>query len=179
MSKESQAQIISDVAQAIGTQPQWLDALINFETGGTYNPQIKNPKSSARGLIQIIDSSAQDLGFDSSLDAVTMYPNFESQMRNVVQPYFQRWMKSFGPLDTQQKLYMTVFYPKAVTWDTQREFPDSVKAVNPGINKPQDYIDFVNARVKEGALHFPKALPLTGLLIAGALIYLLVRRKRK
>jgi len=178
VSKEAQATKIREVASAVGTQPQWLDALINFETGGTYSTTIKNPKSSARGLIQIINASAQDLGYADSLDAVTRNPDFDSQMEFVVKPYLQMWMNRFGPLDTEQKLYMTVFYPKAVTWDINREFPDSVKAVNPGITKPSDYINYVNARVKESALHFPKALPLAGLLVLGLGAYLLLKRRR-
>lgn len=181
MSKETNAAKIIEVATIIGTEPRWLDALINFETAGTYDPFKNNPNSSALGLIQIINSSAQEIGYLDSADAVKSNPDFDSQMDNVVLPYFLLWKKRLGisAYDTQQKLYMTVFYPSAVTWDINKEFPDSIKTVNPGINKPQDYINFVNARIKESAMHFPKALPLTGLtlLAIGAILYLKNRRK--
>lgn len=153
--------VIRDVARKIGTRPEWLDALINFETAGTYNPRIKNPHSSARGLIQFIDSTARsEFGVSDSLALVNKYPDFESQMYNAVLPY----LKKYAPYPTKQKLYMAVFYPKYMNVAPDTPFPESVRKVNRGISTPQDYINFVDRRVKNPLL--PKSL-LPILLILG------------
>lgn len=177
MSNPVQARKIAEIASKIGTQPRWLDALINFETGGSYSTTAQNPYSSAKGLIQIIDSSAREIGYRDSTDAVQSNLDFRDQMDNVVLPYFERWMKQFGALNTQQKLYMTVFYPKAVDWPPNKEFPLSVQKVNPGIKTPQDYINFVNARVKEENMHFSKGMPLVAIALLGLGAWFWLKRR--
>ena len=182
MSKETNALKIQQVAQQIGTQPEWLDALINFETGGTYSTSAQNPYSSAKGLIQIIDSSAQELGFRDSKDAVLQNRTFDTQMDNVVLPYFQLWLKrlKIPAFDTQQKLYMTVFYPKAVAWTPTQTFSDSIQNVNPGIKTPQDYINFVNARINKTTLHtFSKGLPLVAIALLGLGAWFWLKRRKR
>jgi hypothetical protein len=170
--RESRAAKIAEVALAIGTRPEWLDALINFETAGTYSPTIKNPRSTARGLIQITDSTSRDVfGVSNSLALVAEYPTFESQMENVVQPYLEQRSRVYNkghPLSTRQELYMSVFYPAYMDAPPDKPFPSHVVEVNPGIFTPRDYIDFVNARIKSDALHFPKAVPVVLILLAAA-----------
>jgi hypothetical protein len=165
----SREQVIEDVALSLGVNPQWLDNLIFFETGGTYSTTIKNPYSSARGLIQIIDSSAKEIGYADSLDAVSRNPDFESQMKNVVYPYLKRW----GPFSTKQSLYMAVFYPKYRSVAPDTTFTDSIQKVNPGIKTVQDYINKVDrVKVQKAVL---KASPLiVAALVAG--IYLIVAK---
>lgn len=176
MSKESQAATITDVALRLGTRPEWLDALINFETRGTYSPSIKNPLSSARGLIQVIDSTARsDFGVADSLTLVTMYPDFDSQMENVVYPYLAK----YAPFGTKQELYMAVFYPAYRSVDPQTEFPASVQAVNPGIRKVQDYIDFVDAKIKTGELRISKVIPVLAIVGTGIIAYLWWRNRNR
>lgn len=181
ISKERRSEIIVDVASRVGSRPEWLDALINFETGGTYSPLIKNPRSSARGLIQVTNTTAQDVfGVSDSLALVSQFSDFESQMYNVVLPYLQQRQKIYhngAPLDTQKSLYMAVFYPAYMDDPIDKPFPPSVVKSNPGIHSPRDYIQFVNARIKEKELHFSKTLPaLTILLLMGAGVYILIKR---
>lgn len=138
-------EIIRDVAAQVGTDPAYLDALINFETGGTYDPFIKNPRSSARGLIQIIDKTAQDIfNAQDSLALVNAHPTFESQMYGVVLPY----LKKYAPFPTKQSLYMSVFYPAYRYVPEDQKFPSWVPKNNPGIYTPADYIAFVDKRIK-------------------------------
>lgn len=134
-------------ALAINLQvpPGWLYNLMKFETAGTFNPQIKNPNSSARGMIQFIDKTARSLGYRDSLDLVNKHPTQESQ---ILGPVYQ-YLKQFKPFLNEQSLYMSVFYPAARQWPGNKEFPDHVQKVNPGIKTPRDYVNMV--RRKAGA----------------------------
>lgn len=53
---------IKEVAQRIGVDPNDLASIISFESAGTFNPSIKNPKSSATGLIQFMGKGATEKG---------------------------------------------------------------------------------------------------------------------
>ena len=154
------ASIIGDVSARLGiADPQWLSNLINFETGGTFDPAISNPRSSAKGLIQFIDSTAQGLGYESSLDLVLKNPTFESQMRGPVVKYLKTW----APYPEEYLLYMAVFYPAARSYPPDTTFKeifykriaDKTKAeasykafsnANPGIKTPQDYVNFIKKK---------------------------------
>lgn len=174
VNKNHSKQIIENVAHRLDVPPAWLDALINFETGGTYDPTVKNPYSSARGLIQVLDSTAQDVfNVSDSLSLVREYDTFESQMENVVYPYLKR----YAPFNTQQELYMAVFYPAYRYENPDTAFPKHVQAANPGIFTIQDYIDFVNRRINPGTMHFPfHVVPWAIFLVGGvAILYFLNR----
>lgn len=182
MDKKTRKAIIEDVAGKLGAEPQWLDALINFETAGTYSPTIKNPNSSARGLIQVIDSTAQgEFNVSDSLRLVQKYPTFRQQMYNVVLPY----LKKYAPFPTKQSLYMAVFYPKYRFAPLNKPFPENVKRANTytikgkrvTIENPGDYIEFVDNRIREESLHFPFP-PAPSLLILAIVIgagYMIVK----
>jgi len=167
-------QALQDVATQVGADPASLYKLILFESG--WNPAAKNPTSSARGLIQFIDSTAQSLGYGDSLDLVTKHPTIEGQLRGPVATYLQQW----GPLDSEQALFMAVFYPAARTWDPNDTFPGWVTEANPGIATPADYMDAVYAAQPVTDEQVAKAigiLPAAGMglglvAIAGAIIAL-------
>lgn len=171
MSRETDTAKIAEIAGRLGVNPAWLDALINFETAGTYDPlKAGSSVTGARGLIQIIDSTARsDFGYADSLSLVRDYSTFDDQMEGIVYPY----LKKYTPYSTQQSLYMAVFYPAYRFVDQLKPFPPDVQRLNPGIKTPQDYITFVNARIKPETLHFPTWSPLLIIaLAAGAwLIY--------
>ena len=135
------------VAGALSVNPQWLYDLINFESG--WNPAAHNSKSSARGLIQWVDSSAIEDGYTSSIDLVTRNPDIITQLAMVY-----RRLSRFKPFPDEQALYMAVFYPAARYWPDGKEFPDSVKAVNPGISTPADYVNFVKVNAALALLPF-------------------------
>jgi len=175
------AQIITDVAGRVGTDPRWLDALINFETAGTYSPTIENRSDpEAKGLIQFRDEAAQDLGFRDSTDLVQTLGTFHNQMYGAVLPYLEMRKKRYGPLDTQNALYMAVFYPRYINEPPDTLFPEHVRKANPGIDTPADYIAHVNRRIRTEALNFPKVLIPPTVAVGGALvIFLYLRRRRK
>jgi len=183
---DPRADKITEVALKVGARPSLLDALINFETAGTYNPLIENPNpdSTAIGLIQINDPTARDLFGMSAKALVSQYPDFDAQMDNVVLPYLQQRKKVYNggaPLFTKNDLYMAVFYPAYMNKDPDIPFPESVQKVNPGIRTPADYARFVDQRIKQGALLVLKPLPMIiagGTIIIGLTIWYVSRRRR-
>lgn len=142
--------VASQVASKLGIPVEWLLSVIEFETAGTFDPAIKNPGSSARGLIQFMDATAKSLGYFDSLDLVQTHPTFADQLQGPVLSYFL----PYRPFPTKQSFFMTVFYPKFRNVAPNTLFPDSVRAVNPGIDTVQSYVDGVDkkktSRLKPG-----------------------------
>lgn len=136
---KSQSKALNEVAESLDIQSADLYKLIDFETAHTWNPLIKNKNSSARGLLQFTDKTARSLGYKDSLDLVTKNNSIESQLYFPILKYLSR----FKPFTTKQSLYMSVFYPDAKQWPLNKQFPDTVQAVNPGIKTVQDYINKV------------------------------------
>ncbi len=137
---------LKEVSASLEINPNDLYKLIDFETSGSWNPLIKNPNSSARGLLQFTDKTAQSLGYKDSLDLVTKNNSIESQLYFPVLQYLSK----FKPFPTKQSLYMSVFYPVARKWSLNTEFPDTVKSVNPGIKTVADYINKVEKKTVAG-----------------------------
>lgn len=77
----SKGQAIRAAAQLLGIDPNDLAAVISFETGGTFRQDIRNPTSSATGLIQFMEATAKQLG-TSTAELARM--SFEEQMKYVV-----------------------------------------------------------------------------------------------
>lgn len=182
--KEKRA--LTEVATRLGTRPEWLKDLIRFETAGTYSTTIKNPRSSARGLIQFIDRTARSLGYADSLNLVMRHQSFESQLKGPVYEY----LKQYAPFPTEHSLYMAVFYPAARNYPADTPFkkifsdrgapssgPGSYAqfiAQNPGILSPAHYV----AKLKGVAVK--RAFVISGGVIValalGGLLWLKMRR---
>jgi len=170
--RKKYTQKIIEIAGRLQCDPSNLDAVINFETGGTYDVFVKNPLSGARGLIQVTNTTARsEFGVPDSLALSNANPDFNSYMDNVVYPYLAK----YKPFRNKQELYMSVFYPAYRRVDPQTRFPADVAMMNPGIRVVQDYINFVDDRVDWKMALFPKAAPLLALLAAGAGIWWLSR----
>lgn len=144
MIEKNIAKALQEVSASLGIDPMNLYNLIKFESN--WNPQAKNPNSSARGLIQFTDKTAQSLGYKDSLDLVTKNKSIESQLYFPVLQYLSK----FKPFPTKQSLYMSVFYPVARNWPLSKEFPDTVKKVNPGIVTVADYINKIDKKAVAG-----------------------------
>lgn len=129
---------INSVAKDLNIPPEWLISLIAFESN--FNPLAANPNSSAKGLIQFIDETARSLGYESSADLIAKENTFSKQMYGPVLEYLRR----YAPYDNKQQLYMSVFYPAYRTSSPDREFPQYVQNVNPGIVTVQDYVQLVD-----------------------------------
>lgn len=138
--------------------PLWLKDLIYFETASTNNPKIKNPLSSARGLIQFINSTAQELGYPGgSKELVEKYPTYSSQLKGPVYEYLKR----YAPYNQEYQLYMAVFYPAARKYPPNMSFKEIFKKrypkrwesmyktfikANPGILTPAHYVAYLKKK---------------------------------
>lgn len=134
---------IVQVAEQIGAEPEWLAALIAFESN--FDPKAANPTSSAKGLIQFVDTTARGLGYADSADLVKQHPTFMSQMYGPVLEY----LRDYAPYSSKQELYMAVFYPAARFWDPDERFAQWAIDANrrngeEWITTPADYVALVD-----------------------------------
>jgi peptidoglycan hydrolase-like protein with peptidoglycan-binding domain len=95
------------IASDIGTDPNYLLAIMSFESGGTFSPSVKNPYSGATGLIQFMPSTARNLG--TSVEALAAMS--AEQQLDYVSKYFAPYR---GRLKTLEDAYMAVLWPKAI-----------------------------------------------------------------
>jgi hypothetical protein len=104
-------------ARRLDIRPEWLAAVISFETGGSFDPAQKNhwaarnaretgkPYSGAIGLIQFMPSTARMLGTTTE-ELARM--SFKQQLVYVEKYFAGAVMKSLDDV------YLKVFYPAAM-----------------------------------------------------------------
>jgi len=165
-------QALNDVAAKLAVPVDWLASVIHFETAGTWDPAIKNPYSSGRGLIQFMDSTARALGYRDSMDLVVKHPSISSQLRGPVLRYFQQFKE---PAKTKQAFYMRVFLPAyqaaapdAVIYANDPEKQKKFRAANPGVITVADYVNKLEAKYKKSKLNLSPSSG--GVLLALALL---------
>lgn len=123
-------------ARALGVPSSWLWAVIQQES--RWDPAARNPRSSARGLLQWIDSTARGLGYRDSADLVRWNATAEDQLRGPVLSL----LLDGGPYRTLDDLALAVFYPSARR-DPDAPLPAAVQAANPGIVTGRDHANLV------------------------------------
>jgi hypothetical protein len=134
---------IVEVANNLGTNPYWLANLINFETAGTFSPDIVNSLGYT-GLIQFGASAASDLGTTREhLKSLSAVEQMDFVQRYFELPHKRRGSDYSSPID----LYMAVFYPLGVG-NPQYQFPDNVVRANNGIDTPAEYARRANNNAK-------------------------------
>lgn len=101
------------MAKARGMNPDHILNVMAVETAGSFNPYIRNPTSSASGMIQFMRDTAPTLG--TTIEAIRKM-NATQQLEYVFR-YFDQYIKRFGPLDTQGKVYAAVGTGKVVRDD--------------------------------------------------------------
>jgi len=158
-----------EAARQLGVPLSWLEAVVEIES--RWNPKAKNPgtpghESSARGLIQWIDSTARGLGYKSSLDLIQKNPTEGQQLALVVKTL--SWAKPFAG---ETEFYLSVFSPanRKKAW---QELTPLEKSMNPKIVHYADYVSFV-VKKREQMEKKKKGLPsIIPVLLFGALIIL-------
>jgi hypothetical protein len=98
---------VNTLASDFNIPPDDVFRVIEFETAGSWSPSIKNPGSTATGLIQFLESTARGLGTSTAeLAGMTRAQQME-YVRRYLEPYKGR-IKNFGDL------YMAIHWPAAV-----------------------------------------------------------------
>ncbi|MCA0268767.1 MAG: lytic transglycosylase [Bacteroidetes bacterium] len=104
---EAFARKVCRIAATLDMDADHLMAGMFFETGGTFSPKVRNPRSSATGLIQFMNATALKLGTTTpKLAAMTA----EDQL-DYVEAYFRPYA---GKLATVEDVYMAILWPRAV-----------------------------------------------------------------
>lgn len=98
---------VTGIAARLGADPNFLMAVMAFESGGTFSPSVKNKLSGATGLIQFMSKTAEGLG--TSLAELAQM-TAEEQL-----DFVERHFRPFrGKLKTLEDTYMAVLLPAAV-----------------------------------------------------------------
>ncbi len=99
---------VVQIAARLEANPNFLMAVMSFESGGTFSPSVRNQAGSgAVGLIQFMPNTAIGLGTTTeALSAMTA----EAQL-DFVEKHFKPFK---GRLQTLEDTYMAVLLPKAV-----------------------------------------------------------------
>jgi hypothetical protein len=99
---------VAGVVARLGMQPDDLLRIMSFETGGTFDPSVKNRAGSgATGLIQFMPETAKALGTTTD-ELARMTPE---QQLEYVEKYFAFYKGKLGNL---QDAYMAVLSPRAI-----------------------------------------------------------------
>lgn len=106
VSAEFKSKVV-DISKDLGIDPNDLMAVMAFESGGTFSPSVKNPRGTATGLIQFIESTAKGLG-TTTKDLAKM--SAEDQL-DYVKKHFKPYK---GRLKNVQDVYMAVLWPRAI-----------------------------------------------------------------
>ncbi|HEV7645972.1 MAG TPA: peptidoglycan-binding protein [Pyrinomonadaceae bacterium] len=98
---------VIEIADRLLIDPNFLMAIMSFESGATFSPKIKSPVSSATGLIQFMAATAIHLGTTTAaLAAMTAIDQLD-----FVEKYFLPFR---GRLLTIEDAYMAVLFPKGI-----------------------------------------------------------------
>lgn len=98
---------IENLANELGMQPEFLFAVINFETGGSFSSSEENQYTKATGLIQFMPNTAKSLG--TSIEDLKKMD--EQEQLKYVEKYFKQFNgRNYNSLD---RVYMDVLYPAA------------------------------------------------------------------
>ena len=98
---------VQEISQKLGINPNWLMAIMNWESARTFSPSVKNPYSNATGLIQFMPDTARELG--TSIEQLAKMSAVEQL--DWVYKYYVRYRSK---LKSYTDLYLTTFYPAAV-----------------------------------------------------------------
>ena len=139
---------VQTISNQLGVNPDWLMYVMHNESAGTFSPAVKNPGSTATGLIQFLSGTDDTLG--TSTTALAQMT--ATDQLDYVQKYFQGVINQYGPINSVSDTYLAVFYPAAIAWtDPQKKFSTTVYTQNKlfdydklGYLTKGDFEDYVN-----------------------------------
>lgn len=104
---------VTAAGENLSIDPNYIMACMALETGRSFNPAIKNPKSSATGLIQFMDSTAKALGTTTDLLSSMSH----TEQMDYVEKYFLMTAKNVGKPTSEWSLgdvYFSIFTPSVI-----------------------------------------------------------------
>lgn len=123
---------VEAMAERLGTRPEYLMAVMSFETGGSFSPaQRNNAGGSATGLIQFMPGTATELGTST---AALARMSAVDQL-DYVERYFNN-RSDRGDLNTLEGVYTTVLYGSPRPDPNSMLFTQGTRAY--GANAPLD-----------------------------------------
>jgi hypothetical protein len=133
VSPEFKAKVIK-ICTNLAMDPNFLMSAMAFESGESFSPSVKNPSSSATGLIQFMATTATGLGTTTAkLAAMTAVDQLD-----YVEKYFTPYK---GRLATIEDTYMVILWPKAVGEDNSYVLfskPSNAYTQNAGLDADKD-----------------------------------------
>lgn len=175
------AAALKRLSERLNIPQEWIIKQIQTESG--WNPTIKNPFSSARGLIQFMDSTAKSLGYSGgSKEIIERFPTVAAQLETPVYQYYSQFL----PIEKEGELYMSTFYPK---WRKEKDwdnvFPLAIQKANPNIKTPRDYVKIATSKAiskkkisNEVTIHQKPILIFSIAAALGVIVYLQSRKKK-
>lgn len=134
-------------------QANWLMACMAFETGRTFSPSKKNPRSTATGLIQFMAATAKN---ELNTTTAALARMTAEKQLEYVWLYFRNRIRERGPITRLSDCYMAILNPSAmgkpddhVMWVKGSQ----AYAVNAGLDVDRDHeITKAEASAKVAAL---------------------------
>jgi hypothetical protein len=119
-----------------GLTPENLMYVIGKESAFTFSPKVRNPNSSATGLIQFMETTAKSLG-TSTFELAKMT---QTQQLEYVYKYFRNILKfdKYKKLNTVDKVYSAIFFPLLLTKDYSYQLPLWASKANPIFDTNKD-----------------------------------------
>lgn len=125
--------------QDFSLDPNLPMACMAFETGRTFSPSVKNPGSTATGLIQMVEKTA---AFYHTTTAALALMTAEKQI-DYVWLYFRDAIRAHGPITNLGDCYMAILNPSAMGKPdsfTMWVSGSSAYAANAGLDANKDHI---------------------------------------
>ena len=96
---------VKDISAKLGIDPNWLMAIMYWESAKTFSPSIQNPSTNATGLIQFMPSTARGLGTNttdlkqmSAVQQLDWVYKYYSSYKNKLKSYVDTYFVTFFPL---------------------------------------------------------------------------------
>lgn len=126
-----------------GWHPDWLPTCIAFETAGTFDPGVKNPHSSATGLIQFMDATCEELStrWNQLITTQMLSRMTVEEQLPWVWRYFKMNIERVGNAKSIEDVYMLIYWPSAVGKPLDQKLHSkgtSAYAVNQGLDTNKD-----------------------------------------
>lgn len=86
---------VEAMAKRLDTRPEYIMAVMSFETGGSFSPRANNASTDATGLIQFLPSTARGLG--TSVEALRGMSS--TQQLQYVEQYLDQYKGKLGTLE--------------------------------------------------------------------------------